>query len=485
MRDGPWRRGGPRDGPRPPPQHGRYGPPPDGRYGPPPDGRRFDHRGPGYRDGEPRRGRDDRFDRPFSGPPGAHRGADGRHGHRGPDRQFDRRFHGKGKGAPRRFGSAGRALAPGADLPGGERVDKDGMVYRMGDGSTKYFQDRNRKYEFTGGADALSLLEGLLRCNDRVLALGRERLEKQSNFEELLREGERLYAEKPTMKKHHGSKGTWSDAEYAHPGLQYVYLKLKSFQRFTESFALFERAAQAGVFKFLLSREEQSPLTVASLGGGPGYELLALHWFLEVYLKVGCVDRERFVDEISRARFDIRDGAARKGGAEEEEGGGAGLPSLLPWLRLVSLDLQPTWRPYVEAMGYAFHTYDLNTNEAPAESCGEEVFDLCIISNVLNYVTNEDAADLFFRLLTEGRCRCIMLNERGAEQRMCDMVERRGVVVVRLLLQGGSGRDDRQLLFLPPGTELDAEDVAKLPMSHDRLAFPNVPYEERKFAARQ
>ena len=38
------------------------------------------------------------------------------------------------------------------------------------------------------------------------------------------------------------NKGTWSDDEYAHPGMQAVYLRLKSFQRFTESWALFERA---------------------------------------------------------------------------------------------------------------------------------------------------------------------------------------------------------------------------------------------------
>ncbi|KAL3922714.1 MAG: hypothetical protein SGPRY_004460, partial [Prymnesium sp.] len=55
--------------------------------------------------------------------------------------------------------------------------------------------------------------------------------------------GEALYRDKPTMKQHHGAKGTWSDAEYAHPGLQFIYLRLKSFQRFTESWALLERCS--------------------------------------------------------------------------------------------------------------------------------------------------------------------------------------------------------------------------------------------------
>ena len=42
---------------------------------------------------------------------------------------------------------------------------------------------------------------------------------------------------------------------YAHPGLQAIYLRLKSFQRFTESWALYERAAHHGLFdSYLLSK---------------------------------------------------------------------------------------------------------------------------------------------------------------------------------------------------------------------------------------
>ena len=32
--------------------------------------------------------------------------------------------------------------------------------------------------------------------------------------------GEALYTDKPTMRRHHGAMGTWSDDEYAHAGLQ-------------------------------------------------------------------------------------------------------------------------------------------------------------------------------------------------------------------------------------------------------------------------
>jgi len=100
-----------------------------------------------------------------------------------------------------------------------------------------------------------------------------------------------------------------------------------------------------------------------------------------------------------------------------------------------------------------------------------------MVSNVLVYCTDEASADVFATLLdpVRGGVKAILLNERGGEQRMVELVERRGVVVVKLLTQkSAAGRDDRQLLFLPPGT-------ASPPFSPmGPSTFPNVPYEENK-----
>jgi hypothetical protein len=70
----------------------------------------------------------------------------------------------------------------------------------------------------------------------------------------------------------------------------------------------------------------------------------------------------------------------------------------------------------------------------------------------------------------------IFVSERGTEQAMAAMLERRGVRVRRLMAQD-VGRDDRQLVFshltgTAQGAEGEAWDLG--------LAFPNVPYEERK-----
>ena len=50
-------------------------------------------------------------------------------------------------------------------------------------------------------------------------------------------------------------------------------MKLKSWQRFTETYALLERAGRRGLFEAALP--EGRPLRIAALGGGPGYELFA------------------------------------------------------------------------------------------------------------------------------------------------------------------------------------------------------------------
>ena len=467
----------------------------------------------------------------------------------------------RAKGAPSRFGSIGRAmegaLRQGEDVAGGVRVDEEGMVYVLGDGTLRYFQDRGRKYPFSAGPEALPLLRGLLATNERVNRLSQERVEATGNAEATLRYGESLYVEKPTMKSSKGC-GTWSDEEYAHPGLQAIYLRLKSFQRFTESWALYERVARHGTFDRYLRRPAAiegataaaplPPLRVASLGGGPGYELLALEWFLRFWAAVGEQSAETQSEwlltttfdvpsparaapggacteptaaaaaataevarlEVATARVVIGEGAAPPSppppapvppasttgegavGAEEPSAstgrdGAASAAAELPPLHLVSLDLQPSWAPYVQSLrgrsssaAYSFAQWDVHAaiGALAASARADPACDgleLCVISNVMVYCTDEATADVLAALVTTQGVDAILMNERGAEQKIVDMLTQRGVVVVRLLNQA-AGRDDRQLLVLPPGTVLPGT----APPAAGHCVFPNVPYEENK-----
>ena len=72
---------------------------------------------------------------------------------------------------------------------------------------------------------------------------------------------------------------TWSQENYAHLGLQAEYLRLKSIQRITEGTVAMERAYNAGAFAALRDARTKTPFRVASLGGGPGFELLAVREF--------------------------------------------------------------------------------------------------------------------------------------------------------------------------------------------------------------
>ena len=455
------------------------------------------------------------------------------------------------KGAPSRFGSIGKrmdgALRDGEDVPGGTRVDTEGMVYEMADGSVRYFQDRGRKYPFSAGPEALPLLRGLLATNNRVFAINKSIVDATGDAKATIRHGEALYADKPTMKAHHGALGTWSDEEYAHPGLQAVYLRLKSFQRFTESWALFERAARRGIFERYLTPLEPVPggggeqgtpalqtLHVASLGGGPGYELLAFEWFIEFWAAAGRKGNREAASAWLRSRRDLGHGDLKAGsatpggsgpasgdgpgsvndishedgtggdtggggGGADDDGTGDGDLSTLassiegidigdattlgpggassssthttdvgrpPPTRLVSLDLQPTWEPYVLALPsarssatYSFAQWNIKeaVDAVTRSSCPR--LDVCLISNVLVYCTDEPTAEVLTALLTKHKVNAILVNERGAEQKMVEMLNRRGVVVVRLMDQSG-GRDDRQLLLLPPGTPPPTEALA-------------------------
>ena len=200
-------------------------------------------------------------------------------------------------------------------------------------------------------------------------------------------------------------------------------------------------AGRRGLFDAPLP--EGRPLRVASIGGGPGYELLAAQRYL-------CGEK--------------------------------GVPS--DRLELINTDIQPTWRSYSEKLGFKFSVYDINANDLLTH-LELDALDYVIISYVLIYVArerghprHEAVCDGLARLLASG-VRAIIVSERPEENAACGMMEARGVAVERLIDQS-LGLDERQCLYLsadaaplpkPRGTR-DAELAAQ--------TFANVPFEEHK-----
>jgi hypothetical protein len=108
-------------------------------------------------------------------------------------------------------------------------------------------------------------------------------------------------------------------------GLQGIYLRLKSVQRFTEAWALFERAASQRGFRHeqLLGQET---VRVVSIGGGPGFELLAFDLFFR-FLRQSAHARahaERAAKAKAEAAAATAAAAPPAAGPGKAAGGGVG-----------------------------------------------------------------------------------------------------------------------------------------------------------------
>ena len=323
------------------------------------------------------------------------------------------------------------------------QLDEEGHLwYDAASEKCTYFQDRRRKWPFYTGPKGKEHLEVLVAANKALRARNRALLEAAGEPDRVAAEGERLYVEKPTLRGE--ANVTWSFDEYGHPGLQLYYLKLKSWQRFTETYAMLERAHRRGLFDFPIPTDR--PLRVVALGGGPGYELLAAQRFL-----------------------------TREVGIEPSQ------------LALLNTDIQPTWQAYSEALGFDFKVVDITAGDLPT-ACGlssAAEIDYVIISYVLIYVAkqpghpqHEAVCDSLHALLTNG-VRAILVSERSEETSACDMMEARGVAVERLIEQS-LGKDERQSLFLSSSAYPLPRSRPTREEDDQELTFTNVPFEEHK-----
>mmetsp|Transcript_64919 Transcript_64919/g.130521 ORF Transcript_64919/g.130521 Transcript_64919/m.130521 type:complete len:488 (-) Transcript_64919:71-1534(-) len=339
-------------------------------------------------------------------------------------------------------------------------LESDGHIKLTGEGvelKVEYFCDQAKKWAFQTDQLGLVQLCHLVRTNREPLALCNRLIgeAERGGGADVRREGRDIYREKKHLINSvaGAEKVTWSQDEYAHPGMQLVYLSLKSWQRFTETWALLERAHNLGLFEPHNPTNggalAQRPVRVLSIGGGPGYELVAF---------------ERFFRRLPGC-------------------------SQTP-VQLVSLDLMPGWRPFVETMGMQFGTYDikgphslldvvaaLNADEGKGPFPDHGVT-YVLISYVMIYVSTPEVCDMLKALLEAPRSgkqgvRAILVSERGEETKPLGMMEKRGTQVARLIDQS-NGVDERQSMWLSSSTLLTP------PKPSLKTSFPNVPFEDGK-----
>ena len=235
---------------------------------------------------------------------------------------------------------------------------------------------------------------------------------------------------------------------YANLGLQRQYLKLKSYQRFTEAWSLLERADARGLFDDFLNLSKSVnyaiPLRIASVGGGPGFELFACQ-------------------EYFNYRTDKK---------------------LI--LELTSMDYEKTWGEYARLMGFRFIHYDLKTGRL-LNTLGYKKGQLhfVIFSAVMEmYVANDVACDWLSNLLLKEGVIAAMVDSRSQKLKAHRMMEQRGITAVALLPSSGSDDcgptgDERQSLLIPPTTKILPMDNIRSINMNKNCVFPNVPFAKK------
>ena len=332
------------------------------------------------------------------------------------------------------------ALADGAP---GERPDGGRSPPRPA--ACVYYQDVRRMYKFHCGAEGLRLLTSLVDAKHRVLQTNKSRIESAADgADRLRREGERMYVNKANLEK---NGVTWSHQEYAHLGLQKVYLQTKCYQRFTETYNLMDRMRPVMLNVLRDAWRDGGTVRVSSIGGGPGFELHAVREWIRS--NGACVTDAGLSSGEMDARMD-----------------------------LISLDLQGDWASYASQLGLRFvGDWDLRRGDL-IQQCGGQTVHIAIISYVLIYTSEESTADMLAELLRPaadggGGVRALMISERAHRQPIVSKMQSRDVDVIKLMPQNArDGVDERQLLVLPRG----GRRLHNFSSPERSITFENVPY---------
>ena len=298
----------------------------------------------------------------------------------------------------------------------------NGMVFTgISDGRivVKYFQDAKKRWPRFTDRKGLKLLKVLINKTNVVLKRNMEIIQSSitssggsNTIEQVVKDGRKMYVDKPTYHRTRrlglhgdGEHVTWSQEEYGMPGLQRTYLEMKSYQRFTEMWSLLERAHLYGLFDNV--KPDQN-LRVASLGGGPGFELLAFQEFFKL-------------KKIGPKRID-----------------------------LISADLEKTWGEYVRLLGFDFIQYNLKDCNflTRANVAQKGKIDFLLVSAVMEmYMSNETSADDLARMLSpHGGVKAVLVVSRSTKLSAHRLMEKRGVKAVPLF---PNGNEKLSLLISP------------------------------------
>jgi hypothetical protein len=278
-------------------------------------------------------------------------------------------------------------------------------------GVCRYYQNSGRKYQQHTSADGYELLMELVLATTSLLKVNAKLLgEQHRSMSSLLQHGKQIYYKNWFIRSR---STTWSQDEYSHPGFQRWFLHSESIPRFTTTWSMLEGAMATGVIGLPINNS----LRVASIGGGPGFELIASKLFF----------RQHWPDAT---------------------------------VHQTCLDLCPTWGRYVTELGYRFEQWNLfNGRLLELLGLNKGELDYVILSSVVASLRDEQIVDLLSALLHDDRVRAVLVSEKDLTSKTCDKVRAKHIEVVSLL-DKAQDSSERQLAFVVsrPGPPRETRD---------------------------
>jgi len=194
---------------------------------------------------------------------------------------------------------------------------------------------------------------------------------------------------------------TWSQDEYGHVGFQRWFLHSEAVPRCTTTWSLLEGATATGV----IALSNNNSLRIASIGGGPGFELIACQLFFR-----RCWPNSN--------------------------------------LSLTCLDLCKSWGRYVTALGYRFEQWDLKSGKLlELLELERGQLDYVILSSVTACLSVMQIVGLLVDLLTDEGVRAVLVSSRVIAKGICEAARKRGIFAIWLNDQAQNS-NDRQLAFM-------------------------------------
>lgn len=286
-----------------------------------------------------------------------------------------------------------------------ERYFNDRLIFFKYEKRAIYYTDMNKRYKFNTNNFGFNLLLDLTKIVKRMLELNKKLIEdKGLKYDKILKRGKYIYTSKSSLKT---SSITWSEDEYNNYGLQAYYLKLKSFQRFVESWSLLERCDNLKPPLFI----ERNNLVICSIGGGPGFECIAFEKFYKMKY-----------------------------------------PNLK--LSFYILDIIEPWGNYVNIIGsnYKFIKFDIFK-----DNLFEKVpnVDFILLFNVMhNYMLNDKGLDIINNYLTKAHA--ILINDRGRNINKRN-IEEKNINIINIFI------DDRQMVLSKKKFNMSTSNILTFP----------------------